>query len=440
MFQYDMLARSIKEGQGFRWYTKADIDILRPYYSQFLDLEHLNFPEEGLITTFRAPGYPFFLAIIYWFVSNTSHFIAARLVHAFFAAILAVLVALIAYNLGLSQKASILSAVGTSLYPILLFYPVGLASENLYIFLGCLLFFFIFQCGKRSGWHWIITAGLCAAVTILTRSIFSVFVLLSAVWIGYYSIYKKRAAIAFLLIAFGLTIPWSVRNSILMHKPAFVENNASYNLFIGYHPEGDGGFVSEIAILPMSILDDGERDTYCFDQAINFIREDPMEALRRVFFRWFKFIGPEDREFFYFYSNNLVGRITQPWLMVIYSLLFFPWLATLFLGLLGLFKFKNQKIFILAILFFVGYTFPHLLILAEPRFHLALVPILMPFAVYGWRNRSILSSGKFFRKTNAWFPVTLILVAGSFITGFFLNLPKLISILGENGNKLFFSY
>ena len=29
MFQYDMLARSIRAGNGFRWYTKADVEILR---------------------------------------------------------------------------------------------------------------------------------------------------------------------------------------------------------------------------------------------------------------------------------------------------------------------------------------------------------------------------------------------------------------------------
>ncbi|MHB8806674.1 MAG: hypothetical protein ACYC59_03750, partial [Anaerolineaceae bacterium] len=121
MFQYDMLARSLREGNGFRWYSKADVEILRPYYSQFLDIDHLPFPDQGLQTTFRAPGYPFFLAFLYFFVPYSFHFILARLVQAGLAAALAPLVAILGHQLDFSKRVCALAGIGISFYPILLF-------------------------------------------------------------------------------------------------------------------------------------------------------------------------------------------------------------------------------------------------------------------------------------------------------------------------------
>ena len=125
MFQYDMLARSLKEGNGFHWYSKADVEVLRPYYSQFLDIDHLPFPAEGLETTFRAPGYPFFLALFYLLVPESFRFILARLVRSVWRPLLLQLTALFCHQIGFPKKVGILSAVGMSFYPILLFYPSG---------------------------------------------------------------------------------------------------------------------------------------------------------------------------------------------------------------------------------------------------------------------------------------------------------------------------
>ena len=440
MFQYDMLARSLKDGNGFRWYSKADVEILRPYYSQFLDIDHLFFPVKGLATAFRAPGYPFFLALLYLFVPESFRFIFARLVQAGLTAVLAPLASLLSHQAGFSRKVSVLSAVGISFYPILLFYPIALASENLYILLGILSVISIHLSTKKKSWEWVILAGLLCGTAMFTRSIFSIFTLFSGMWLSRFSPFKKKAGLIFLLTAFGLCLPWSIRNSIIMRKPAFVENSVGYNLFIGYHPEGDGGFVSRIAILPMNILDDGERERFCMQQAVEFIRQDPIESARRIFARLVKFIGPEDREFFYFYSNNLVGAIPQPWLTLIYSLLVIPWGSTLIFGTIGLWQMRDRKVILLVILFLLGYGLPHLFIIAEPRFHLAWVPVLIPFAVYGRESRSKIQWRPFLRRENLILIGLLLLISLIFISGFVMNFSRLISILSDGGNKLYFSY
>lgn len=440
MYQYDMLARSIQNGEGFRWYSKADVEVLRPYYASFLDLDRLEFPANGLITTFRAPGYPFFLALLYLLTSASSHFIIARLGQAALAAAMAPAAAILGRHLGLPPKAALLAGVGLSFYPILLFYPIGLVSENLYIPLGIFSILSIVLAARKKAPGWMILAGLTCGLLMLTRSIFMIFVLLAGLWISRYIPLKRKAGLVFLLAAFGLCLPWSIRNSLLMHKPTFVENNLGYNLFIGYHPQGDGGFVSRVAILPMNILDDAEREAYCMQQAREFIRQNPIEAARRVVFRLVKFIGPEDREFFFFYGNNLLGSIAQPWLALIYLLLLLPWAGVLLFGTIGIWLTKAQPLTKIVLLFLISYGLPHLFIIAEPRFHLAWVPVLIPCAAYGWSLRKALLLKPPFARENYPLTLLLVLILSLMISGFIINLPTLLAMMSPGGNQIHLSY
>ena len=96
MFQYDMLARSLASGRGYRWYAAEDVEVLKPYLAQYLDLSALRAPPEGLVTAHRAPGYPFFLAGLYLLIPSEHRFAAARLVQAVLAAFMSPLVAMVA--------------------------------------------------------------------------------------------------------------------------------------------------------------------------------------------------------------------------------------------------------------------------------------------------------------------------------------------------------
>lgn len=83
MFQYDMLARSISSGHGFRWYAQEDLKLLAPYVDFDLTTAKGYDPEHGLYTSFRAPLYPTFLAIVYFFSgTGFSRFLAARVAQA----------------------------------------------------------------------------------------------------------------------------------------------------------------------------------------------------------------------------------------------------------------------------------------------------------------------------------------------------------------------
>src|SRR5690606_15113168 len=85
MFQYDMLARSLASGNGFRWYAEDDLQLLARFVDFDLSTANDYDPEYGLYTSFRAPLYPTFLALVYFiFGQGFSRFLFARLAQAIF--------------------------------------------------------------------------------------------------------------------------------------------------------------------------------------------------------------------------------------------------------------------------------------------------------------------------------------------------------------------
>lgn len=387
MYQYDMLARSLAEGRGFRWYSAADFEPLRSYYTRFLDVEQLDFPEEGIQTAHRGPGYPTFLSLIYRVTPETTRFGWVRVIQAGLMAGLAPLIALIALSYGLSRNAARLSGWAAAWYPLLLFYPVGLASENLFLPLLVISVQFLLSIPPSGRISRSLLTGVLLGLTALTRSVISLFLPLSAWWIGRRVSGRWTVGLLVLVTAVGITLPWAVRNSMLMGKGSFLESSLGYNLFISYHPEGDGGFDHRIAVLPLQFVEDRQREDYALSRALEYIRDDPGEALERVVRKTAYFLGVEDKELVYFYTNNQIGNIPQPWLSVLYVLFVLPWLLILLLAPLGMLLHRQRAGVSLSLLLFAGYTLPHLLIIAEPRFHLALVPVLLPFAASAWESR-----------------------------------------------------
>ena len=444
MFQYDMLARSIVEGRGYRWYTQADVAELENYLSQFVDLEEITVPEGGLLTTFRGPGYPLFLSGLYRLVAYEDRFALTRVAQAALTALLAPLVAALALRMKMSRRTATLAGAGMGIYPILLFYPVGLATENLFIFLLVLTVVVLISAQQSERRLPLILAGILMGLTMLTRSILAPFMLFGALWYWRFAGNHKGRTLLLIIIAFGITLPWAIRNTKIMGKPTFVETSMGFNLFVGYHPKGNGSFLSEVAIIPLTILDDAERDRFTFDSTKQFILDDPSEALWRIVRRSAFFFGIEDREISFFYSNNFLGFIPQPWLTVFYILLITPWIMVGIFAPLGLILTRKRKATWLAVGLIAAYSMPHLLILADSRFHLTLVPILLPFAAYGWVHRQQsykLILGGSASRSEIWLArISLGALIILWIWGFSMSGSKLLLLSGSEGNKLFLPY
>ena len=458
MFQYDMLARSLAGGNGFRWYAQADLDK----FASFVDFDLTSVkdydPALGIPTSFRAPLYPAFLAIVYFFSgTDFSRFFAARLAQAIFLgaplAPLTYLVGKLIFPLSSidneerrkrKESAVRIAALLVAAYPMLLVYPLGLGTENPFFVILLVSFLFLLSSFEKPTPLNFILSGFFLGLTALTRSVILPFAGLAVVW-AWFSLKDKRGAIL-VAVVFSLTIaPWVIRNSLLHHKVTGIETSMGYNLYLGYHPMGNGSFVFGPSLDLLPILDDAERDKVGTQQAIEFIKNQPERFVPLAANRLGFFFGLEKRVLMYFYGNNLIGFVPLPLLLIISAILLLPFIFVSTSAALGLSLLRWKPKHILLLLLFVGYITPHVFILSEDRFHLALVPYFAILSAQVWTGgfRDIAAHWNESR-TRKVIVIFCILAAALLVTNWGFELvrdaDKIAQLLGPYGNESYYPY
>ena len=290
-----------------------------------------------------------------------------------------------------------------------------------------------------------LTSLLCVlflALTALTRSVILPFALAAFCLLFY--LHGRRALLS--ILSFALIIsPWVVRNSLLHGKPTAIETSMGYNLYLGYHPEGNGSFVFGPSLDLLTILDDAERDQVGTQKALEFIKAQPERFIPLVISRLGFFFGLEKRVLMYFYSNNILGYVPLPLLLTVSAILLLPFVVISTSAALGLSLLHWRPEHILLGLLFAGYVLPHVFVLSEDRFHLALVPYIAILASQYWLN----GIGVLFARWQE-SQTGKILVVLSFLSVLLLltnwgveltrDWDKIMQLLGPNGNQSYFPY
>ncbi len=459
MYQYDMLARSIAAGNGYRWYAEADLPIVLPYMK--LDLATINYDPRGVMTSFRPPLYPTFLALIYMvFGTGGYRFLFARIIQAILGGLLAPMTFSLSRKLfPNNDSAARISAWVITLYPMLVIYPLSLATENLFfvLVLGSIISLLSAKASlkltiMRQGsfgtffnkYGWFILSGLLLGLTCLTRSVAQVFALLAVVWVWLFLKERRKAAI--LLLTIGLVVvPWIIRNSLLYKSFTGIETALGYDLYLGYNPNGSGTFQYPQSLDLMTIVDDAQRDKVGIRDTLGFIKSDPGRVVFLFFRRAGYFFGLERRAITYFYSNDYFGHISSPVLVGILGLFCLPFAIIAISGVARLPMITWQNGTWLMGLFFIGYITPHLIIISEDRFHLAIVPLLAILAAQLWVGDR-LTIRQQWEKSNAcklWILLALIafiLLVSNWGLELWRDSDKLSVLFGPNGNQTYFSY
>jgi 4-amino-4-deoxy-L-arabinose transferase-like glycosyltransferase len=383
MFQYDMLARSIVAGHGYRWYAEDDLKLIQRY----IGIERPpDYDPRGVLTSFRAPGYPVFLTLVYAICgTGPQRFFAARLAQAVLGATLAPLTWVLALRAGFGGRAAKGAALVIAFFPLLIVYTLALASENLFTPLVALALLLVLGAGERGRARDWALAGLVLGLAALTRSIISAFVPLVALWAwrtgpsqaagARLRTWVGRAA-ALVLAFIAVTTPWMVRNSLLHHRLTWIETSLGYNLYIGYHPQANGTFDVKVSLDLLPILDDAERDARGRTAAWQFIQAAPNRLpylmVRKAGYLW----ELDLRALLYFYSNGLLGHWPGWLLGLIMGLDCLPWMGVASAAAVGLMGGPFDRRRLLPMLFVAYYMGVHMLTMSEPRFHLPLLPLL----------------------------------------------------------------
>ncbi len=474
MFQYDMLARSLASGNGYRWYAREDLRMLEAYVH--FDLSGVDYdPVRGVPTSFRAPLYPAFLALIYLLVgAGAGRFFAARLVQAALGALLAPLTYAVSRRLFPDREpAAVMSAWIVACYPILLLYPLGLATENLFFLLLLVSFLFLLLLAESSlqqrplllppnrALHltlyishftphvsrltlYALLSGLFLSLAVLTRSVILPFAGLAVLW-TWFVLRQRRAAVLMALTMLFVLAPWVVRNSLLHHKLTGIESSLGYNLYVGYHPQSNGTFTFGVSLDLIPILDDAERDRIGTQQALAFIRQQPERFLLLACNRLGFFFGLEKRVLMYFYSNDLLGYLPPPILLTAAAILLLPFVVVAPFAALGLGLMRMNPRTLLLSLLLLAYLLPHVFILAEDRFHLALIPCLAILAAQVWTGGFPALAARWREGGKGKLALLLAVVVVLWLfTNWGLELArdadKIAVLLGPNGNHARFPY
>ncbi len=445
MFQYDMLARSLASGNGFRWYTQEDLDLLAPYVDFDLSTAVDYDPEHGLYTSFRAPLYPAFLALVYFLNElDFSRFFAARLAQGIFlGAPLAPLTYLVSRSLlPASEKAARISAWVVACYPILLVYPLGLGTENLFFVLLLSSFLFLLRSIEDPSAFDLILSGILLALTALTRSVILPFAVI-AFFILFFL--HHRRAILFILSFTLIISPWMIRNSLLHEKLTGIETSMGYNLYLGYHPEGNGSFIFGPSLDLLSIMDDSERDKIGTQKALEFIQAQPERFVPLAVNRLGFFFGLEKRVLIYFYSNDILGFIPKPVLLTVSAILLLPFVLLSVSALFGLSLLRRNPQTILLIMLFASYILPHVFILSEDRFHLALIPFFAILAAHFWVGGltgifSLWRESKGGKLAVTFALLAILLLLTNWGLEIHRDADKIAALLGPEGNRTYFPY
>jgi 4-amino-4-deoxy-L-arabinose transferase-like glycosyltransferase len=386
MFQYDMLARSLAAGNGYRWYAQEDLDLILPYLE--LDVSQVDYEPIGILASHRAPMYPFFLAAVYFVFGLERRFFAARLVQAAVGALLAPLTYALARRLFPGEdKIGRFAAWGVAVYPYFVFLPLALATENIFILLVLGGLVAMLKAGESRRWQDWVMAGICLGLATLTRSVVVFFVPFAMLWAWVWAKDRKGALLVPLCVL-ALTLPWAVRNSRLHGEPTFVETGMGYNMYLGYHPQGSGSFEFGISLDLLTIVDDAERHHVGMAKAWEFIRADPGRVPALMAHKLGRFFGLERRELTFFYTNNFFGFIPLPGLLALFLAAVLPFTVLSLLSAWGLPFLRWDKGAWLGAFLVFSYLVPHIIILAEPRFHLTLLPWLAVLTGYAWVGRT----------------------------------------------------
>lgn len=439
MFQYDMLGRSIAAGNGYRWYAQQDVDLIRSYVD--LDFVVENYDPRGVETSFRAPGYPVFLAGVYTVSGMDWRLFAARLVQAAIGALLAPLAYLLSLRLFPSRHdVARFAGYAMALYPMLLLYPLALATENLFIPLVLAGLLALLRAAETQRQRDYLMAGTLLGFATLTRSVIFGFVALAVLWI-LFAARQPRGAMYFAMAVAVLVVPWTVRNSLLHGKPTFVENSLGYNLHMGFHPEGDGSFQYGISLELIPYLDDGLRNDLGTQAGLQYIQQDPARAVQLAVNKLGYFFSLERRALTYFYSNNFFGNIPSIPLIGLFLVFTLPFVAIATLGAAAIPFIPLNKERLLVYLLILAYLAPHLILIAEDRFHMALLPMIAVLAGYAWCNRGQLLAAARANRVQLALAVVLVgLLWFNWGAELWRDADKLVVLFGPNGNHAGFSY
>uniref|UniRef100_A0A7C3Z3X0 Tetratricopeptide repeat protein n=1 Tax=candidate division WOR-3 bacterium TaxID=2052148 RepID=A0A7C3Z3X0_UNCW3 len=335
---------------------------------------------------FRAPLYPYFLALLY------KIFGVNLLIPRIGQAIIGSFSCLLVYHLGkkvFSKKVGLIAGLVSAFYPLLIYFDGELLLTNLLIFLLLLAFYLLLN-GRM------FLSGLFFGLSAITRPNILLFLFLFLL----INLRNRKKVFPFFLGVILPIIPVALRNYIKGKDIVLIAWQGGINFYIGNNPESDGitaiipntrgswwgGFYDARRIAEEEMkreLKPSEIDRFWLKKGIEFILKNPKKAFLLFLKKTYLFFNG------YEISNNrdiyLFSRFTYlKYLIHKLPFFFFPFGLLFPLSLIGIyFSQREKKKEGILYLFLISYSLSFILFFVTARYRMPLIPILIIFASYG---------------------------------------------------------
>ena len=292
--EYDLLARNIKSGIGFRY------------------------GPENPPTAFRPPLYPLFIASIYSVFGNnyTVLRMAQFVLSAFCCCIVWYLACLLTEN---NRRVAFLAAMISIVYPSMFYHSGFFLTESLYIFLILASCCALARLQGHASLMNRLLSGIALALLCLVRPNAVFFVLFLSVWalLVFGNVKKAMGIYLSVIIVFLLALsPWMIRNYVHFKKLVPFSSNGGINLWGANNPRilggglekyeaWEGGIIYDVCYLPGSEdleaewgskdFDQFEVDRRCRKLAFDYLRNNPQDIPRLLANKFKRFWSVEIR-------------------------------------------------------------------------------------------------------------------------------------------------
>lgn len=390
----------------------ANYFILDPQFYSQAAIDIINGTLSIHQATFKAPLYPYFLALIYS-VTGVAPF-AARLIQSVMGSLTCVMVFFLAqrfYSRGIALTAGLIAA----LYGPLILFDNEILIPTLIVFLDLASFLLLFRY-EDSGKRWLLfVSGLLLGLSSLARP--NVLIVLPGVvlWLWRYISRKRRrhwlrqasiygaGVLVMLLILFA-------RNYAVTDQPHLFGNYSGYNFLIGNNRlsdgktavlagtsvEFEGGYRDAVEIanrVAGRALNDRELNDVWLGMAFDYIKSNPIDwlwlELRKLVYLSAGFEIPNNRHIYFFAARSpvLAPLVWDHFIAFPFGILLPLALVAIFAGLVR----RNQYPLIF---FLIAYSVSILLFFVNARYRLPMLPILIIWGAAGawqlvklWREK-----------------------------------------------------
>ncbi len=343
---------------------------------------------------FRAPFYPYFLAVLYKIFGP--HLFLIRLIQHVIGSFSVVLIFILARKI-FDRKVAVLSSLIASTYWIFIYYEAELLLDFWLVLWSLLLIWFLLKAHEslKSG-TWFLSGTLLGLFAI-TRPNILLFLPFLLIWI--IIVLRKRLPYLKISLFCGWVLsgtalailPVTLRNYLVAGDPVLIASQGGINFYIGNNPESDGmsaimpelgddweysdcQFIAEKSLNRK--LKPSEVSDFYYKKGSDFIFKQPSQSLplliKKLYVFWNKFEISNNQNIYFFKQYSALSRF-----------LFIGFWLIGPLALLGIFlSVRKGPATTLILLFIFSYMLSVIMFFVTSRYRLPLLPFLIIFASF----------------------------------------------------------